>query len=95
MAPRYHHQLYPNSLELENGFSSAISEKLASYGHQVRCFCWRSSVRASLTTALGHSQINQLSQGATTSVVQAISRESDGYLYGASDPRKAGLAAGY
>jgi len=72
-APRIHHQLFPDEIQVEdNGVDNRTLATLLSMGHSV----------APRSGYFGN--------------VQLIIRQSDGMLYGASDPRReAGRALGY
>ncbi|KAG0015910.1 hypothetical protein BGZ81_011477 [Podila clonocystis] len=71
--PRVHHQLMPNVVDVESGYSASEMAFLTSRGHNVTMFDIR----------LAKAEI------------QGVMRESDGYVYAASDTRKHGVAAGY
>ena len=38
------HQLYPENLEIENGFSAQIQSALSRIGHKIKCFNYGGSI---------------------------------------------------
>ncbi|KAF9111458.1 hypothetical protein BGX27_004910 [Mortierella sp. AM989] len=72
-APRVHHQLMPNVVDIESGYSSSETKFLGTRGHNVTV--------SDILLAKAE--------------VQAVMRETDGFVYAASDSRKHGIAAGY
>ncbi|KAG0367486.1 gamma-glutamyltranspeptidase [Gamsiella multidivaricata] len=71
--PRIHHQLMPNVVDIEAGYSTTEIAFLRGIGHNVTIF----------DRALAKAE------------VQAVIRETDGYIYASSDTRKHAIAAGY
>ena len=99
--PRIHHQLYPNTLQIEASFPSALQTGLRNIGHVVFFFFLLLFpplfvvVIVILILPNPNLQIDLLAPGVTYSAVQLVKNATDGFLYGASDPRKQGQASAY
>ena len=58
---RIHHQLYPQNLEIENGFSNETQKALARIGHKIKCYNYGGSIiqgEFQLNSSLNQSSLN-------------------------------------